>query len=101
MNSDIPDYINKFIQFNSATLKDIFEAGCDAHHEGFLMFECDQSTNDVQVYFVSKQQFDNMGKLDFYNDIKNNISEDQKDDMVLYIMDKAINKPFLLIIKKS
>jgi len=101
MNSDIPDYINKFIQFNSSTLIDIYQAGCASEQEGFLMFECDQSTNDVQVYFAGKQRFYNMDKKDFYNDIKDNISEDQKDDIILYIMDKSSNKPFLLIIKKN
>jgi hypothetical protein len=100
MNSDIPNYINDFISFNASTLKDIYEVGCANESEGLLMINCDVTNNDSDVYFTSKKRFIDMGKAEFYNDIKTNIKEDQKDDMILYIMDKSLNKVFLLIIKK-
>lgn len=98
--SSVPDYIGLFIDTNIRTLRDIYDAGCSAEQEGLLMIEIDVDKNDSQVYFTGKQRLADMDKLDFYNDIRKNIKEENKDDIILYIMDRKVNKVHLLIVKK-
>jgi hypothetical protein len=97
----VPEYVKQFIEFNKETLKDIFEAGCTAETEGLLMIEIELEKNDSKVYFVGKQRLIDMGKEELYNDIKLQITEDKKDDMILYIMDRHTNKVHLLIVNKK
>ena len=98
--SSVPDYIGMFIDTNIKTLTDIYDAGCSAEQEGLLMIEIDVEKNDSQVYFTGKQRLADMDKLDFYNDIRKNIKEENRDDIILYIMDRKVNKVHLLIVKK-
>lgn len=99
--SSVPDYIGMFIDNNIKTLTDIYDAGCSAEQEGLLMIEIDVDKNDSQVYFTGKQRLADMDKIDFYDDIRKNIKEENKDDIILYIMDRKVDKVHLLIVKKS
>lgn len=98
--SSVPDYIDMFIKSNIKTLTDIYEAGCSAEQEGLLMIEIDVDKNDSQVYFTGKQRLEDMDKKEFYDNIKKNIKEENKDDIILYIMDRKVDKVNLLIVKK-
>jgi len=98
--SSVPDYIDMFIKSNIKTLTDIYEAGCSAEQEGLLMIEIDVDKNDSQVYFTGKQRLADMDKKEFYDNIKKNIKEENKDDIILYIMDRKVDRVHLLIVKK-
>ena len=101
MSSDVPNYINAFLDFNKKTLKDIHDAGCAAEKEGILMIEIDQEKNDSKVYFVGEQRWNDMEKGDFYNEIKEKVPKDKLDNMILYIMDRTDDKVHLLIVNKQ
>uniref|UniRef100_A0A6C0CX42 Uncharacterized protein n=1 Tax=viral metagenome TaxID=1070528 RepID=A0A6C0CX42_9ZZZZ len=101
MNSNIPEYVNNFIDFNKQTLSDIYEAGTKAETEGLLMIEIVIDKNESQVYYVGKKRFEEMGKGDFYEEIKTKVPEDKKDNMILYIMDKSNDKVYLLVVNMA
>ncbi len=98
MSSNVPDYVNTFIDFNKQTLKDIYEAGCLSEKEGILMIEIAIDNNESQVYFVGEKRWNEMGKEEFYKDIRTKIPDNKKDNMILYIMDRNDDKVYLLII---
>lgn len=101
MSSDVPEYVSTFIDFNKNTLKNIYEAGCNAESEGILMIEINITENDSKVYFVGEQRWNEMNKGDFYNEMKEKIPMDKKDEMILYIMDRSEDKVHLLLINKE
>ena len=98
--SSVPDYIGMFIDNNIITLADIYDAGCSVEQEGLLMIEIDVDKNDSQVYFTGKQRLVDMDKKDLYDDIRKNIKEENKDDIIMYIMDRKVDRVHLLIVKK-
>lgn len=101
MSSDVPEYVSTFIDFNKKTLRDIYEAGCNVESEGILMIEINIEKNDSKVYFVGEKRWNELDKGDFYNEIKEKIPKDKKEDMILYIMDRSEDKVHLLIINKE
>lgn len=101
MSDKVPEYINSFIDFNKKTLRDIYEAGCAAENDGLLMIEVKIEENDSKVYFVGEQRWKDMGKGEFYNEIKEKIPEDNKDNMVLYIMDRTEDRVHLLVVNRE
>ena len=101
MSNNVPDYINKFIEFNKKTLRDIYEAGCAAEDNGLLMIEVKIDENDSKVYFVGEKRWEDMGKGEFYNEIKEKLPKDGKDNMILYIMDRTEDKVHLIVVNKE
>tara|TARA_B100000780_G_scaffold236874_1_gene177792 strand:- start:17 stop:307 length:291 start_codon:yes stop_codon:yes gene_type:complete len=50
--SSLPEYIDKFIQFNKNKLIEIYNKGLKMHNSGLLYFQCDKDNNTVDVFFL-------------------------------------------------
>lgn len=50
--SSLPEYIDKFIQFNKNKLIEIYNEGINIHNSGLLYFQCDKDNNTVDVFFL-------------------------------------------------
>ena len=50
--SSLPEYIDKFIQFNKDKLIEIYNEGLNIHNSGLLYFKCNKDNNTVDVLFL-------------------------------------------------
>ena len=75
--SSLPEYINKFIEFNKNKLIEIYNDGLNIHNSGLLYFQCDKDNNTVDVFFVEPSKIIEMMSQESWEQIKIN-SGDKK-----------------------
>ena len=75
--SSLPEYIDKFIQFNKNKLIEIYNEGLNMHNSGLLYFECDEDNNNVDVFFLNPDTIIEMISQESWEQLKIN-AEDKK-----------------------
>ena len=70
--SSMPDYIEKFIDFNRDKLLEIYGEGLNRENDGFLYFECSRDKNNVNVFFLAPDKIIEMIGKEAWEQIKSN-----------------------------
>jgi hypothetical protein len=68
--SSLPDYIDKFIQFNKNKLIEIYEEELKIHTSGLLYFQCDKDNNSVDVLFLNSDKIIEMISQESWEQLK-------------------------------
>ena len=75
--SSLPEYINKFIDFNKNKLIEIYNEGLNMHNSGLLYFQCDKDNNTVDVFFLEPSKIIEMMSQESWEQMRTN-SGDKK-----------------------
>ncbi len=75
--SSLPEYIDKFIQFNKNKLIEIYNKGLNEHNNGLLYFKCDKDNNTVDVLFLEPGKIIEIFSQEFWEQMRTN-SGDKK-----------------------
>ena len=73
--SSMPDYIERFIDFNRDKLLEIYDEGLNREKDGFLYFECKQDENQVNVLFLGPDKIIEMIGKEPWEQLKANRGE--------------------------
>ena len=68
--SSLPEYIDKFIQFNKNKLIEIYNEGLNVYNSGLLYFKCDKDNNTVDVLFLEPQKIIEMISQESWEQLK-------------------------------
>ena len=81
--SSLPEYIDKFIQFNKNKLIEIYNEGLNIHNSGLLYFKCDKDNNTVDVLFLEPQRIIEMISQESWEQLK----IDAGDKKIFFVME--------------
>ena len=73
--SSLPEYIDKFIQFNKNKLIEIYNEGLNVHNNGLLYFKCDKDNNTVDVLFLEPQKIIEMISQESWEQLKIDVGD--------------------------
>ena len=73
--SSLPEYINKFIEFNKNKLIEIYNDGLNMHNRGLLYFQCDKDNNTVDVFFLEPGKIIEMFSQESWEQMKINFGD--------------------------
>ena len=68
--SSLPEYIDKFIQFNKNKLIEIYNEGLNVYNSGLLYFQCDKDNNTVDVFFLEPGKIMEMIPQELWEQLK-------------------------------
>ena len=70
--TSLPEYIEKFIDFNHDKLFEIYREGLNRENDGFLYFECSRENNKVDVFFLGPTKIIEMIGKESWEQLKSN-----------------------------
>ena len=89
-----PPYIGKFIKNNMKQLSDIHDEGIKEHGVGCLGFNCSQTENKMDVFFMNEEMMLKQLQKESWEQLKKTIN----DKMLFLVNDLDINSIFLVYI---